>query len=138
MKKILVGLDGSQHELVVLAAARDLAQRLGAKLLLYRAVPLPIELPANAFGITPIALGDLLLDDARKHLSTLEVPSELLVGRLVELGSPWRALCDAAKKENADLIVIGSHGYHGLDRVLGTTAAKVVNHADRTVMVVRG
>ena len=28
----------------------------------------------------------------------------------------------------------GSHGYHGLDRVLGTVAAKVVNHADRDVL----
>jgi nucleotide-binding universal stress UspA family protein len=137
MKKILVGLDGSQHEQVVLSAAKELASRLGATLLLFRAVPLPIELPANAFGITPVALGDMLVGDAKKHLQSLEVPGDLVGGRLVELGSPWRAICDAAKKEDVDLIVIGSHGYHGLDRVLGTTAAKVVNHADRTVMVVR-
>ena len=39
--------------------------------------------------------------------------------------------------ETFDLIVIGSHGYGAIDRVLGTTAAKVVNHADRTVLVVR-
>jgi nucleotide-binding universal stress UspA family protein len=35
------------------------------------------------------------------------------------------------------LIVIGSHGYGGLDRVLGTTAARVVNHALCSVLVVR-
>lgn len=34
-------------------------------------------------------------------------------------------------------IVIGSHGHGGIDRVLGTTAAKLVNHADRNVLVVR-
>jgi nucleotide-binding universal stress UspA family protein len=33
--------------------------------------------------------------------------------------------------------VIGCHGYSGLDRVIGTTAGKVVNHADRSVFVVR-
>jgi len=33
--------------------------------------------------------------------------------------------------------VIGSHGYGGLDRLLGTTAARVVNHADRNVLIVR-
>jgi universal stress protein F len=43
----------------------------------------------------------------------------------------------AAAENDVDMIVIGSHGYHGLDRVLGTTAAKVVNHADRSVLVVR-
>ncbi|HVU00723.1 MAG TPA: universal stress protein [Polyangiaceae bacterium] len=32
---------------------------------------------------------------------------------------------------------MGSHGYGTLDRVLGTTAAKVVNHAARSVLVVR-
>jgi nucleotide-binding universal stress UspA family protein len=42
-----------------------------------------------------------------------------------------------ARAIGADLIVIGSHGYGGLDRVLGTTAARVVNHADRSVLVVR-
>ena len=35
------------------------------------------------------------------------------------------------------MIVIGSHGYDTLDKVLGTTAAKIVNHADRSVLVVR-
>jgi universal stress protein F len=34
-------------------------------------------------------------------------------------------------------VVIGSHGYGGLDRVLGTTAAKIVNHASCSVLVVR-
>ena len=43
----------------------------------------------------------------------------------------------ARAPENVDLIVIGSHGYGGIDRVIGTTAAKVVNHADRSVLVVR-
>ena len=38
----------------------------------------------------------------------------------------------------ADLIVLGSHGYHGLDRLLGTTAGKVVNLARRNVLVVHG
>jgi nucleotide-binding universal stress UspA family protein len=35
------------------------------------------------------------------------------------------------------LIVIGAHGYGIVDRILGTTAGRVVNHADRSVLVVR-
>jgi nucleotide-binding universal stress UspA family protein len=42
-----------------------------------------------------------------------------------------------ARSVEADLIVIGSHGYAGFDRLLGTTAAKVVNHAHCSVLVVR-
>ena len=40
--------------------------------------------------------------------------------------------------DTADLVVIGSHGYGGLDRLLGTTAAKVANRAPCSVLVVRG
>ena len=140
MKRILVGLDGSPQESVVLTSALDLAERLSAKLLLFRAVPLPVEIPSSALGVSPGALGDLLVEQARTQLAAAaaKVPPSLLEATLVELGSPWRAICDAAKKHAADLVVIGSHGYGGLDRVLGTTAAKVVNHADHSVLVVRG
>jgi nucleotide-binding universal stress UspA family protein len=55
----------------------------------------------------------------------------------VEVGTPWQAICTVAKGMNAELIVIGSHGYGAVDRLLGTTAAKVVNHADCSVLVVR-
>ncbi len=51
--------------------------------------------------------------------------------------APWDGICRAAREHDADMIVIGSHGYGALDRLLGTTAAKVVNHADRNVLVVR-
>ena len=133
MEKLLVGLDGSAHERLVLDAARGLAEKLGARLVLYRAVPLPVEIPANALGVTPASLGDMLLDAAKTHLAELARGE----AEIVELNTPWRGLCEAAKREKVDLIVIGSHGYGGLDRVLGTTAARVVNHADRSVLVVR-
>jgi nucleotide-binding universal stress UspA family protein len=55
----------------------------------------------------------------------------------VALGAPWEAVCSAAREVSADLILIGSHGYSGIDRLLGTTAAKIVNHADRPVLVAR-
>jgi nucleotide-binding universal stress UspA family protein len=65
------------------------------------------------------------------------VPGELLEAVRVALGAPWEAVCTAARDEHVDLVVIGSHGYGGVDRLLGTTAAKIVNHADRPVLVVR-
>jgi nucleotide-binding universal stress UspA family protein len=46
-------------------------------------------------------------------------------------------VCGAAKALDADLIVVGSHGYGTVDRLLGTTAAKIVNHAECSVLVVR-
>ena len=49
----------------------------------------------------------------------------------------WDGICNAPREHDVDLIVIGSHGDRGLDRIVGTTASKVVNHADRNVLIVR-
>ena len=50
-------------------------------------------------------------------------------------GTGLSAKCEEAG--GVDLIVIGSHPIHGVERVVGTVASRVVNHADRSVLVVR-
>jgi nucleotide-binding universal stress UspA family protein len=139
MRLILVGLDASPRAPEVLAAALDLADKTGAKLLLARAVALPVELPVVAYAFPPDDLAGVLREQAREGLEQLAraVPPERLEGIVVEVGTPWNVICDLARARNADLIAVGSHGYGGLDRLLGTTAAKVLNHADRSVLVVR-
>jgi universal stress protein F len=139
MKKILVGIDCSPRSREVLAVAVRLARANGARLHLFRGVGVPREVPAIAWSVAP---GELELVLEREALSELnaaarDVPDDLLAGTSVGLGTPWEAVCDAARRENVDLVIIGSHGFGAVDRVLGTTAAKVVNHADRSVLVVR-
>jgi nucleotide-binding universal stress UspA family protein len=139
MKKIVVGLDGSPRERGVLDAAIGLARKTGAKLVLMRGVGIPQEMPTEALAVAPAEVPELLQRVARAALDKVatSVPSELLGGCRTAFGTPWQSITSVASEENADLIVIGSHGYGGIDRVLGTTAAKVVNHADRSVLVVR-
>lgn len=139
MKKILVGLDGSQRERGVLDAAIALARKTGAKLVLCRSVGVPHDIPSEAYGTSPEELPKLLESRARGDLEKLLaiVPAECRGGVHLVIGNPWPSIERAAREEDVDLIVIGAHGYDALDRVLGTTAAKVVNHADRAVLVVR-
>jgi nucleotide-binding universal stress UspA family protein len=139
MKKILVGIDGSLRQKGVLSAASELARRTRAKLILFRAVSLPTELPPEAYLMAPDEVTRMLEHRAQVAVeeAARDVSGELLDGLRVAIGTPWQAICSAATEENVDLIVVGSHGYDTLDRVLGTTAAKVVNHADRSVLVVR-
>jgi len=139
MHRILVGLDASPRAKGVLEAALDLAKRTGSKLILLRAVGIPVEIPPEAYALPPSSLEDLLRQEAERYLEkeAASVPAELLGGTRIAVGTPWSAICDVAKADNVDLIMIGSHGYQGLDRLIGTTAAKVVNHADRSVLVVR-
>jgi nucleotide-binding universal stress UspA family protein len=139
MKCILACLDGSPRAPGVLAAAISLARGPGPRLVLFRSVGLPPDVPQDFWKTTEEPLLTVLersakayLDDCAKH-----VPESLPHTCEVAVGVPWQAVCDAARRMGADLVVIGSHGYGGLDRLLGTTAAKIVNHAPCSVYVAR-
>lgn len=139
MDRILVALDSSPRAPVVLEAAIDLARRTGAKLRLFRAVGLPPDLPSTLWAVPPTDATQSTLVAARRDLEELaqRVPPELLDATTAQVGVAWDAICAAARELDVDCIVIGSHGYGLLDRLIGTVAGKVVNHADRTVLVVR-
>ena len=140
-QKILVALDASPRAPGVLAVAVDIARRYSAKVLLFRAVGIPpaSELQREAMEEIPDKVPEMLEHHAEHDLVdwAKQVPTELLGKVSVHMGTAWQAICRAADEEGCDLIVIGSHGYGGLDVILGTTAAKVVNHAERSVLVVR-
>jgi nucleotide-binding universal stress UspA family protein len=140
MKKILVAVDGSPVQTRVLDRAVELAQATSARIVLFRAVGAPTELPPDALAVSPDQLPQILVRRAEANLEELakKIPAPLREGVCVEVGTPWRSIVAAAEREHADLIVIGSHGYGGIDRLLGTTAAKVVDHAKCSVLVARG
>jgi nucleotide-binding universal stress UspA family protein len=139
LEKILVGLDDSPRSSDVLAAAKQLAQQSGARLVLVHAVGLPSGIPPEYYVYPPTQLPEVLERDARRVLEKYarELPAEMIAALRPRVGTSWNAICELARYEAVDLIVIGSHGYGGIDRVLGTTAARVVNHADCSVLVVR-
>lgn len=139
MKRILVALDSSPRAKSVLDAAVELAQRTGAKLILFRAIGLQPEIPLEAYSSSPNRLIDVLSERARGELSDLgrSLPAGMVEGVATHVGVPWETVCNAGREHAADLIIIGSHGYGGIDRVIGTTAGKIVNHADRPVLVYR-
>lgn len=139
MKVILAAVDGSPRARAVVQAAAALAERCEASVVLVRALTLHPELPASAMALTPDQVADLVRDEALEALRALErdVPEKRRRGVRVGFGTPCDIIDRFVAAEDADLIVIGAHGYGGFDRMLGTTAAKIVNHATRAVLVVR-
>jgi nucleotide-binding universal stress UspA family protein len=138
-KHILAALDGSPRTENVLRTAERLAVSDGAALHLCRAVNIPLGMPIEAWALSGDELAGRLVEDAQRELAALRqtlqtpLPGEILV----RLGRPAQVVVDLADAIPADLIVVGSHGYYGIDRLLGTTAARVVNHARCSVLVVR-
>lgn len=141
-KHILVALDNSPRAPRVLRHAAALAARTGAVLHVCRGVNLPVGLPADAWTLTGDELISRLLEGAARELraliSGLPADQPVALGReVVRLGAPYQVVVDAASEVHADLIVVGSHGFQLLDRLLGTTADRVVHRAPCSVLVVR-
>ena len=76
------------------------------------------------------------IDGARVRLASAGIQCET---RVVESHAVWRGVLEAAQDVGADLIVMGSHGRRGLEKlVLGSVTQSVLSHSKVTTMVVRG
>jgi nucleotide-binding universal stress UspA family protein len=138
--RILVALDGSARAPGVFDVAADIGARFGATLQPFRAIFVPPEFPPAAAGSRadplPSRLIQQALDDVARIVSQARPRNLVTKLPIVRIGDPSRLIITVSDEMDADLIVIGSHGYHGLDRILGTTAARVANLAHRNVLVV--
>jgi nucleotide-binding universal stress UspA family protein len=137
IRRILVALDDSHRGPGVVAAAVEIGERFGATLFAVQAIQLPPEFPPSAHVVES--------DPLPSHLErvALERLRALIAGAggtwaepLVRRGQAARVILDAAEENDVDLMVLGSHGYIGIDRLLGTNAAKVANLAQRNVLIV--
>ena len=135
--KILAAVDGSARAAGVANTALEVARRFGGKVHLYRAIEMPPDLVA-AGANPPDTLRPVLEQRVREELAALSrnLPEAIVEPPSVMHGQPWRDIIATAQRLEVDLIVIGSHGYGGWDRILGTTTSKVALHADRCVLVV--
>jgi nucleotide-binding universal stress UspA family protein len=136
-RTLLVPLDGSAVAPVVFMTAVQMARVFDAQIHLLRVLTIDPVFPPAAH-VTPDGLEPKLVADAEGELKKwmASVAGVTFGPALVVLGDPWRQILAVARDTNVDLIVIGSHRHHGVDRILGTVSSKVVNHADRDVLVV--
>ncbi len=138
IRKLLVALDSSERADRVFGYAVGLAESLGASIHLMRAVSVPPEFPPAAHVSSGDGLPGYLMKKAEADLQAFaaRAPRLRIETMVRESTQPWRAIIDAADEVDADLIVVGSHGYSGIDHLLGTNAGKVANLAARNVVVV--
>jgi nucleotide-binding universal stress UspA family protein len=136
-RRLLVPLDDSAIAPIVFMTAMQMAKALEAQVHLLHVLTIEPDFPPAAH-VKPNGLEAKLLSDAQTELRTwmASVTGVDFGPPQVSWGEPWRQILDVARTIDVDLIVIGSHRHHGMERVLGTVASKVVNHADRDVLVV--
>lgn len=141
MERVLVPIDFSPCSLEALRNAAKLAERFRADLILVHAVE-PLH-PGSLLETRGFRrLHTQWKQRARRELAKLaqqQVGRQTRVRPLVRQGSPADVITALARKTNAHLVVISTHGRTGLKHVLmGSVAEKVVRHAPCPVLVVRG
>ena len=136
MKKILFPTDFSTASDAALVHAENLAKQSSAELLI-----LHIEEPPLAYGGGELYYG-LPEPSSKRILKMLSdvCPSDPQLSfehRLV-MGDPATEIVRIAEEEQAELIVLGTHGRTGLSRILmGSVAEAVVRHAPCPVLIYR-
>ncbi|MGO9480986.1 MAG: universal stress protein [Candidatus Kryptoniota bacterium] len=142
LKKILVPQDFSEYSIRALKYAVTFAGLFNSELIVLHIVE-PIIYPADfSFGQVSIPAME---EEIRKHseeqlneLAAREIPANIKATSIIRVGKPFIEIVEIAKSENADLIIISSHGRTGMDHVLfGSTADKVVRKASCPVLTIR-
>jgi universal stress protein A len=142
IKTIFVPYDFSEYADYAFTWAVELTKQYHAKVHLFHAVPLfsRTVYPEGMFLLDLSKIEGEVVADVEKRLQ------EMIVGRgatvpistKVVIGDAVWEICQAAEREHADLIVMGSHGRTGLAHVfLGSVAERVVRHASCPVLVAR-
>ena len=137
-KKIMLAVDLTEESLKVAERATQLVNVFDAELHVVHVIE-PLSLAYG--GDVPMDLSTVqeqIQDQAAAHLrefsATLNVPEtrqHLIFGR------PESEIQRTAEEAGADIIVVGSHGRHGLALLLGSTANGVLHGASCDVLAVR-
>lgn len=135
-KTVVVPVDFSTASADALATASQLVASPQDLHVIY------VTLPPVAFNYAEgWALDDpaARMKAAREHLAKfLETKNVGGVTALIKEGDPGTVIADYATELHADLIVMPSHGYHGVKRLLlGSVTERVLRHATCPVLVLR-
>ncbi len=132
---VAVDLHPACDELIIQRAV-DIANLHKAKITVIHAVE-----PMHVYGPALAYLGDKeeqIFKEAQEKLSALSRKYNISPSQqITESGDPRSVILQQAKKLNTDLIIIGSHGRHGIALLLGSTANGVIHQALCDTLVIR-
>ncbi|MFZ6017158.1 MAG: universal stress protein [Nitrospirota bacterium] len=123
-ENILIATDGSKYSESASREAISIAKRCGSDLIALSVAKRDPNVPAAKESV-----------DMVKQVAERE---GVKVESLVLKGEPYEVIVGTAERKNADLIVVGSHGRTGLERLLmGSVTERVIGHANCAVLVVK-
>ena len=140
-KNVLAATDGSSQGNKAVMEAITVAKRCGSCLTIVSSIAADdlVELEDSSLFLKDIA-GQVIasMEKNIRELKELALKEGVKAEGFVLSGSPAEAIATTAKENNADLIVVGSHGRTGLDRLLmGSVTERVIVLSSCAVLVVK-
>ena len=140
-KKILVPTDASEYSRRALKTALELARSIQAEVVLLHVSYTPQAYWGYtiSYGITVTQEqldqnGELALDATLAGIDSEQV----VINKRVESGHPVTVILEQIKKENIDLVIMGSHGYGAIaGSVLGSVSQRVLQRASCPVLIIK-
>lgn len=140
-KKILCAVDLSEHSKLVADYATSLAKACGAEIFVFYSAPSLSQYVG--FHVPPNTINNFvgeIVSGAEKAMDAFVAENfqgVTAVGHVV-VGYAAEEILARAESEDADLIIMGTHGRKGIDRILfGSVAEHVVKHARQPVLTIR-
>ena len=134
-KGVICAVDVNDYDQDVIELAANFAKTFGVDLVLIHVTLFPD--PTNAAWPAYLGSPDALIQDNRRlHGITTNVPG-VQVRRHHLTGTPSKQILEFVDREEPQLLVLGTHGRHGLARLFGSAASNILRHASCPVMVLR-
>ena len=150
LTKILVPYDGSKYSVKALTRATELAHNLDSEIFLFSVVNAGYISPPGLLGLMKSKEEKAAIKkwsrsvkaDTEKMLKNAVKKCEskgITVSFRVENGDVASKILDFSKKEKISLIIIGSHGLHGIGKLktLGSVSRRVSENANCPVLIIR-
>jgi len=137
--KILVPVDFSECSKKALAYAASFARRFKAELVLLHVVEPYTPYPEmTAWDAASLEAESREFGEEELQILRQSIQTEIPCSTILKIGKASREIVEVAKESGTDLIIISTHGYTGLSRVLlGSTTEQVVRRAGCPVLAVR-
>lgn len=139
VKNILVPVDYSHSGDAAMAYAESLAKEYDAEIHLVHVYEQPFAYVDGGFASTPLpAVPPADLEAEEEKLKAITPAKGVKLRREFIVGSPADELVNYAKEKAIDLVLMGTHGRTGLNRLLmGSVAERVVRRAPCPVLTIK-
>ncbi|MGB5437704.1 MAG: universal stress protein [Maribacter sp.] len=140
MKKIVVPVDFSEQSEFALKVAASLAKKHKSEILVLHMLELNQAMATSSEGFHPEQTVFLIKLAEKRFKEFLEKPylNGVEITPVIKHFKVFSEVNDVAKKNKADIIVMGSHGTDGLKEIfVGSNAERVVRNAEIPVLVIK-